>query len=70
MNAQTEADLREELAEYKWISKELAKSLGCGCTVGGEFLDLCINCKETQQAYKSILKTYENECLQQNSPSR
>jgi translation initiation factor 1 (eIF-1/SUI1) len=62
-------DIKEELAEYKWISKELAKALGCGCTIGGDF-DLCIDCADTQKAYKRIQKIYEPKQCEQNSQNR
>ena len=61
-------DIKEELAEYKWISKELAKALGCGCTIGGDF-DLCIDCADTQKAYKRIQKIYEPK-YEQDSKNR
>ncbi len=60
MNQDEIDDLKEELAEFKWISKELSKALGCGCTVGGDF-DLCMNCLSTQKAYKRLIKDYESK---------
>lgn len=62
-------DLKNELIDFRWISKELAKALGCGCTIGGDF-DLCIDCTDTQKAYKRILKTYEPKQCEQDSQNR
>lgn len=61
-------DLKNELIDFRWISKELAKALGCGCTIGGDF-DLCVDCTDTQKAYKTLLKTYEPK-YEQDSKNR
>jgi hypothetical protein len=61
-------DLKNELIDFRWISKELAKALGCGCTIGGDF-DLCMDCADTQKAYKTLLKTYEPK-YEQDSKNR